>query len=156
MSFCGAIEMAGTITLQVGVIKGGVEKFAMTMPIFLPSPIDPVYSSKIVFEGVGVDLHEGTGYQGNMDATQAYKTAARNCMDYIMKLGYTREQAYLLLSAAPIEANLSALVDSPNAAVSMGLPVAIFDRDIMPREEGLEKRDYGQAAIRTDGVRCRK
>jgi formamidase len=35
MSFCGAIEMAGVVTLQVSVIKGGVDKFAMTMPIFL-------------------------------------------------------------------------------------------------------------------------
>lgn len=33
----------------------------------------------------------------------------------------------------------------------MAIPVAIFDRDIMPNPEGLEKRDYGQCAIRTDG-----
>lgn len=35
----------------------------------------------------------------------------------------------------------------------MGLPTAIFDRDIMPTADGLEKRDYGQAAIRSDGLR---
>jgi formamidase len=33
----------------------------------------------------------------------------------------------------------------------MAIPVAIFDRDIMPNPEGLEKRDYGQCAIRSDG-----
>lgn len=66
MSFCGAIEIAGITTLQVGIIKGGVEKFDMKMPIFIPSPIDPVYSNKLVFEGIGVDLHD-TGAQGNMD-----------------------------------------------------------------------------------------
>lgn len=35
----------------------------------------------------------------------------------------------------------------------MGLPVGIFDRDITPNAEGLEVRDYGQAAIRSDGLR---
>ncbi|PWN48324.1 Acetamidase/Formamidase [Violaceomyces palustris] len=151
ISFCGAIEMAGTMTLKTGLIKGGVEKFGMKMPMFIPSPIDPVYSQKIVFEGIGVDLHE-TGRQGNMDATLAFKTATRNCIDYIVKLGYTREQAYLLLSAAPVDSHIGAMVDSPNACVTMGLPTAIFDRDILPREEGLERRDYGQCAIRSDGI----
>lgn len=102
--------MAGIATLQVGLIKGGVERFAMKMPMFLPSPIDPVYTNKLVFEGIGVDLHE-TGAQGNMDATLAYKTAARNCIAYLEKLGYTREQAYLLLSAAPVDSHIGAVVE---------------------------------------------
>lgn len=74
-------------------------------------------------------------------------------MNYLKKLGYTREQAHLLLSAAPIEAHIAAIVDSPNACVTIGLPTAIFDRDIKPQAEGLERRDYGQCAIRSDGVR---
>lgn len=40
-----------------------------------------------------------------------------------------------------------------DACVTMGLPLAIFDRDITPNPDGLEKRDYGQAAIRSDGLR---
>lgn len=35
LSFCGAIEMAGITTMKVDIIKGGVEKFAMTMPVRL-------------------------------------------------------------------------------------------------------------------------
>lgn len=80
------------------------------MPIFMPSPVDPVYSNKLVFEGIGVDLHED-GAQGNMDATLAFKTAARNCIAYLMKLGYTREQAYLLLSACPVDSHIGAVVE---------------------------------------------
>lgn len=64
--------------------------------------------------------------------------------------------ADLLCSAAPVEAHVGAIVDIPNACVTMGLPRAIFDRDILPTEDGLEKRDYGQAAIRSDGVRCKQ
>lgn len=103
----------------------------MKMPIFLPSPVDPLYSNQLVFEGIGVDLHE-TGEQKNMCATTAFKTAARNCIAYLEKLGYTREQAYLLLSAAPVDSHVGAIVDSPNACVTMGIPTAIFDRDILP------------------------
>ncbi|TNY24573.1 Acetamidase/Formamidase [Rhodotorula diobovata] len=151
-SFCGAIEQAGIITLKCTVVKGGVDKFALKQPIFLPSPIDPLYTQQLTFEGISVDLH-GDGSQKSMCATTAYKQASLNAIAYLKKLGYTLEQAYLLLSAAPVESHVAALVDVPNAMVTMSLPPAIFDRDIMPRPEGLEKRDYGQCALRSDGQR---
>ncbi|EED80002.1 predicted protein [Postia placenta Mad-698-R] len=151
ISFCGAIEMAGIITFSTSIIKGGVEKFAMKQPIFLPSPVDPLYSAKLIFEGISVDLH-GDGKQYDMDATVAYKQAALNAIAYLMKLGYTREQSYLLLSAAPVESHVGAIVDSPNACVTLALPLGIFEHDILPKDEGLTKHDYGQCAIRSDGV----
>jgi hypothetical protein len=58
MSFCGAIEMAGIIKFSTSIIKGGVEKFALKQPIFLPSPVDPLYSAKLIFEGISVDYRE--------------------------------------------------------------------------------------------------
>lgn len=151
MSFCGAIEMAGIITFSTSIIKGGVEKFALKQPMFLPSPIDPLYSSKLIFEGISVDYH-GDGTQYNMDATVAYKQAALNAIAYLRKLGYTREQAYLLLSAAPVESHIGAVVDSPNACVTLALPLGIFEHDILPKEEGLKKLPFGQCAVRSDGV----
>ncbi|KAF4613889.1 hypothetical protein D9613_008116 [Agrocybe pediades] len=151
MSFCGAIEMAGIVTFSTSIIKGGVEKFALKQPIFLPSPVDPMYSQKLVFEGLGVDIH-GDGKQYDMDATVAYKQAALNAIAYLMKLGYTREQAYLLLSAAPVESHVGAIVDSPNACVTLAIPTGIFEHDILPQPDGLVKRDFGQCAIRSDGV----
>jgi formamidase len=60
----------------------------------------------------------------------------------------------LLLSAAPVEAHVAAIVDVPNACVTMGLPIHIFDRDIRPTDDGLEKREYPNAALRSDGQRC--
>ncbi|ETW82694.1 hypothetical protein HETIRDRAFT_315982 [Heterobasidion irregulare TC 32-1] len=151
MSFCGAIEMAGIITFSTSVIKGGVDKFALKQPIFLPSPIDPLYSSKLVFEGISVDYH-GDGTQYNMDATVAYKQAALNAIAYLQKLGFSKLIPHILLSAAPVESHVGAIVDSPNACVTLALPVGIFDFDILPRDEGLTRRDLGQCAIRSDGV----
>ncbi|BEJ17686.1 hypothetical protein CspHIS471_0610870 [Cutaneotrichosporon sp. HIS471] len=156
LSFCGAIEMAGIATLKCSVIKDGVKKLGdLKQPIFLPSPIDPMYAQQIIFEGLSVDVH-GDGKQYSMDATVAYKQAARNCMAYLRKLGYSKEQAHLLLSAAPIESHVAAIVDVPNACVTMGLPTAIFDRDILPTDDGIETRKYTNAALRSDGVRCKQ
>ncbi|KAF5379822.1 hypothetical protein D9615_005795 [Tricholomella constricta] len=142
---------AGIVTFSTSIIKGGVEKFALKQPIFLPSPIDPLYTSQVVFEGISVDIH-GDGKQYDMDTTVAFKQAALNAIAYLQKVGYTREQAYLLLSAAPIESHVGAIVDSPNACVTLGIPTGIFEHDILPRPEGFAKRDFGQCAIRSDGV----
>ncbi|KAF8230821.1 Acetamidase/Formamidase [Tricholoma matsutake] len=146
MSFCGAIEMAGIITFTTSIIKGGVEKFGLKQPIFLPSPIDPLYSSKIIFEGLSVEIN-GNGKQHYMDATVAYKQAALNAIDYLMKLGYN-----LFLSAAPVDSHVGAIVDSPNACVTLAIPTGIFDFDILPNPDGIIKRNLGQCAIRSDGV----
>ncbi|KAI0956510.1 hypothetical protein AcV7_006895 [Taiwanofungus camphoratus] len=158
---------AGIITFSTSIIKGGMEKFAMKQPMFLPSPVDPLYSAKLTFEGISVDYRmipsspcnnmftialDGDGKQYDMDATVAYKQAALNAIAYLMKLGYTREQAYLLLSAAPVESHVGAVVDSPNACVTLALPLGIFEHDILPKEEGLTKKDFGQCAIRSDGI----
>ncbi|KAJ7199004.1 Acetamidase/Formamidase [Mycena pura] len=136
---------AGIITFKMSVIKDGIEKFALKQPIFLPSPIDPVYSAKVIFEGIGVDYH-GDGKQYNMDATVAYKQAAQNAIAYLMKV------RNLLLSAAPIDSHIGALVDSPNACVTLAIPTGIFDHDILPSPDGFTKKDFGQCAIRSDGV----
>ncbi|KAG6836372.1 hypothetical protein H0H93_008733 [Arthromyces matolae] len=85
ISFCGAIEMAGIVTLKTSIIKDGVEKFGLKNPIFLPSPVDPHYSQQVVFEGISVDVH-GDGRQYNMDATVAYKQAALNAIAYLGKV----------------------------------------------------------------------
>lgn len=98
----------------------------------------------------------------------------------------------LLLSAAPIESHVGAVVvrlrpltrnthcsqegmtwrqDSPNACVTLALPLGIFEhvrlvfcadvtttlkrpalQDILPKEEGLKRLDFGQCAIRSDRV----
>ncbi|KAJ7239374.1 Acetamidase Formamidase [Mycena haematopus] len=153
LSFCGAIEMAGIITFSTSIIKGGVEKFALKQPIFLPSPIDPLYSSKVVFEGISVDYH-GDGKQYNMDATVAYKQAALNAIAYLMKVRVHWKilVSDLLLSAAPVESHVGALVDSPNACVTLAIPTGIFSHDILPKPEGFTKQDFGQCAIRSDGI----
>ncbi|MBE9140581.1 acetamidase/formamidase family protein [Nodosilinea sp. LEGE 07088] len=130
ISFCGAIEMSGYIDLHVDIIKGGMEKYAMVNPIFKPGPVEPHYSEYLIFEGISVD--EFTGEQYYLDAHVSYRRACLNAIEYLKKFGFTGEQAYLLLSCAPVEGRVSGIVDIPNACCTLALPTAIFDKNILP------------------------
>jgi formamidase len=130
ISFCGAIEMAGYLDLSVDIIKGGVEKYGMINPIFKPGPVEPRYSEYLVFEGISVD--EFSGEQYYLDAHVAYRRACLNAIAYLQKFGFTGEQAYLLLSCAPVEGRVSGIVDIPNACCTLALPTEIFDKSILP------------------------
>lgn len=134
ITFCGAIEMAGWIDIGVDLIKGGIEKYGITNPIFRPSPIEPRFAEYLVFEGVSVDEH--TGEQHYLDATIAYRRACLNAVEYLKKFGYTGEQAYMILGTAPVEGRVSGIVDIPNACCTLALPTEIFDFDILPTAEG--------------------
>lgn len=131
ISFCGAIEMSGYIDLHVDIIKGGVEKYGLVNPIFKPGPVEPRYSEYLVFEGISVD--EFTGKQYYMDVHIAYRRACLNAIEYLKKFGFTGEQAYLLLSCAPVEGRVSGIVDIPNACCTLAIPTEIFAMDILPK-----------------------
>jgi formamidase len=138
VSFCGAIEMSGFLTLKCDIIRGGMDTYLTPMgptklhvhPIFEIGPLEPRFSEWLVFEGISVDE---TGKQHYLDATVAYKRAVLNCIDYLAKFGFTRDQAYLLLSCCPCEGRISGIVDIPNAVATLALPLAIFDIDIRPQ-----------------------
>lgn len=130
ITFCGAIEMSGYIDLHVDIIKGGVEKYGMVNPIFKPGPVEPRYSEYLVFEGISVDEFDGKQYY--MDAHVAYRRACLNAIEYLKKFGFTGEQAYLLLSCAPVEGRVSGIVDIPNVCCTVAIPTEIFDKDIVP------------------------
>ncbi|MDR9403322.1 MAG: acetamidase/formamidase family protein [Halothece sp. Uz-M2-17] len=130
ITFCGAIEMSGYIDIHVDIIKGGVDKYSMVNPIFKPGPVEPRYSEYLVFEGISVDEFEGKQYY--MDAHIAYRRACLNAIEYLKNFGFTGEQAYLLLSCAPVEGRVSGIVDIPNVCCTVAIPTEIFDKDIVP------------------------
>jgi formamidase len=129
ITFCGAIEMAGWIDLHVDIIKDGVNKFQMTNPIFKTGPLEPHYSNYLVFEGISVDEQDTQYY---LDAHVAYRNACLNAITYLKTFGYTGEQAYIILGAAPVEGRISGIVDVPNACCTIYLPTEIFERNILP------------------------
>jgi len=100
-------------------------------PIFEIGPLEPRYSEYLVFEGICVDEK---GMQHYLDASLAYKRAVLNCIKYLSKFGYSEYQVYLLLSCCPCEGRISGIVDVPNAVATLAVPMAIFDRDVRPKD----------------------
>lgn len=147
ITFCGAIEMGGFIDLRVEVIKGGMETYGVTTnPIFMPGNVEPRYSEFLTFVGFSVDRN---GTQHFLDSTLAYQNACLNAIEYLSKFGWTREQVYLILGAAPVEGRLSGVVDVPNSCATLYIPTAIFDVDVRPSAQGPQRVDRGQCAVST-------
>ncbi len=145
ITFCGAIEMAGWLHLHVDLIRDGVSKYGLTNPIFKPGPVEPNYSEFLVFEGISVDENDEQYY---LDVHVAYRRACLNAIAYLKKFGYTGEQAYAILSTAPVEGRVSGIVDIPNACVTIYLPTEIFEFDIRPNARGPRKRVHGATLAR--------
>ncbi|NKX50204.1 acetamidase/formamidase family protein [Arthrobacter deserti] len=146
ITFCGAIEMGGFLDLRVDIIKGGMDTYGVQEnAIFMPGTVDPRFSEWIAFSGTSVTLE---GEQRYLDSHLSYQRACLHAIDYLTKFGYSPEQAYLLLGAAPIEGRLSGVVDIPNSCSTVYIPTAIFDFDVRPSASGPHKIDPGIGAPR--------
>ena len=146
ITFCGAIEMGGFIDLHVDLIKDGMTTYGVSEnAIFMPGNVEPSYSQWLAFSGVSVTL---SGEQRYLDSHLSYQRACLHAIDYLTAFGYSPEQAYLLLGAAPIEGRLSGVVDIPNSCATVYLPTAIFDFDIRPSAAGPARIDPGRGAPR--------
>jgi acetamidase/formamidase len=142
ITFCGGIEMAGWVDVGIGVINDGMARYGITSPVFESSPLEPRYSHFLAFQGISVD---DDGRQLYLDANVSYRRACLNAIEYLTRFGFTAEQAYLLLSTAPVEGRISGIVDIPNACTTVYLPTEIFDVDIRPGAEGPQTVERGQA-----------
>ncbi|KAJ5118837.1 hypothetical protein N7448_010543 [Penicillium atrosanguineum] len=148
ISFCGAIEMAGVITLKFTVIKGGMAKLNMKSPIFHAGPVEPQFGPGryLTFEGFSVDEK---GKQHYLDATVAYRQTCLRVIEYLRRYGYSDEQIYLLLSCAPVQGHIAGIVDIPNACTTLSVPMDIFDFDIRP-EADVATLDMGTCALTSE------
>jgi len=145
ISFCGAIEMAGVVTLKFHVMKNGIQQLSMKSPIYIPGPVEPQFGPGryIYFEGFSVDEH---GKQHYLDATVAYRQTSLRAIEYFRRYGYNDYQIYLLLSCAPVQGHVAGIVDIPNACTTMGVPMDMFDFDVSPHKPA-ERQDLGSCAF---------
>ncbi|WP_194836257.1 formamidase [Nocardia sp. XZ_19_369] len=146
ITFCGAIEMGGFIDLRVDLIKNGMELYGVSEnAIFVPGNSGPNYSEYLAFSGTSVTLD---GEQRYLDSQLSFERACLHAIDYLTKFGYSPEQAYLLLGAAPIEGRFSGVVDIPNSCATVYIPTAIFDFPVLPTAAGPTRIDPGPGAPR--------
>jgi formamidase len=144
ITFCGAIEMGGYIDFHFDLIKGGMSTYGVSEnTVFLPGNTDPQYCQWLAFSGVSVTPE---GEQCYLDSQLAYKRACLHAIDYLSRFGYSPEQVYLLLGAAPIEGRFSGVVDIPNSCATVYIPTEIFDFDVRPSAGGPVRIDPGPGA----------
>ncbi|MBM7366396.1 formamidase [Gordonia hydrophobica] len=145
ITFCGGIEMGGFIDLHVDIIEGGMETYGVKEnAIFLPGgDVGPRYEQFVAFSGTSVTLD---GEQRYLDSHLAYQRACLHAIEYLSKFGYSPEQAFLLLGAAPIEGRFSGVVDIPNSCATVYIPTSIFDFDVTPGKDGPTQIDPGIGA----------
>lgn len=90
------------------ILRGGMEQYLTPMgptrlhvnPIFEIGPLEPRFSEWLVFEGLSVDEN---GKQHYLDASIAYKRAVLNCIDYLSKFGYSKEQVLISSSLSLLQ-----------------------------------------------------
>ena len=146
ITFCGAIEMGGFIDLRVDLIKGGMQTYGVfENAIFMTGNTDPQYSQWLAFSGTSVTLD---GEQRYLDSHLSYQRACLHAIDYLTTFGYSPEQAYMILGAAPIEGRLSGVVDIPNSCSTVYIPTAIFNFDVRPSASGPTRIDPGMGVPR--------
>lgn len=125
-----AIEMDGVGWYRFNVIKDGMARYGVRTPMLRPSPVDPNLGTRYLsFSGLSA---KGTE-QKYIDATMAAVDAVEQAIAYLGNFGYSPEQAYTIISVAPCEMHIGGIVDIPNAAVTLKIPLDIFDKDILPR-----------------------
>ncbi len=106
-----------------------MSNLSITNPVIQPGPIEPRYSNYLTFQGISVDNKDKQYF---LDATLAYCQACLSAIRYLKRFGYTEEQVYCILAAAPIEGRIGSIVDIPNACCTLSLPTDIFSFDVKP------------------------
>lgn len=125
----GGIKMARWIDLHVDVIPGGMERYGVERPVFESKGAERCYGNAVTFQGVSVDE---SGAQHYLDIWTAYRQACRSAIAHLQRFGYTGEQAYTLLGAAPIQGRISCMLEHPNVCCTVALPKEIFEFEIRP------------------------
>jgi formamidase len=128
----GGVKMAGYIDLHVDLIPDGINRTGITNPVFEPAPVERGYSEYVTFQGISVDENDTQHY---LDVWVAYRMACRHVIRYLQRYGFSGEQAYVLLAAAPVQGRISCMLEHPNVCCTVALPTAIFDFDVGPRAE---------------------
>ncbi|MEV0822471.1 acetamidase/formamidase family protein [Nonomuraea rubra] len=125
-----AMEMDGRSWLRLHVIEDGMARHRVTTPIVQPAPLVAGFGADRYLGFNGFSFHGAE--QGYQDASLAAREAMLRAVDYLMGVGYSGEQAYVILSVAPVQFRISCIVTIPNPTVTLYLPVDIFDRDVLP------------------------
>lgn len=123
---CGvAIEVAGRASFSCRVLKQGDSAWRPRFPFYEFEAGEPRERRGTYIATTGVPVARD-GENADLDVFRAAQVALGELIDYLQLVrGYTRNQAYVLVSVAA-DLEISSIVNVPNAVVSAVLPTGIF------------------------------
>jgi formamidase len=139
----GGVKISGWVDLHVELIPNGMERLQINSPVIEPSQLDRGYTDYLTFQGISVEDDDRQHY---LDVLVAYRQACLSAVRYLERYGYTGEQAYMLLAAAPVQGRLSCLLEHPNVCTTLAVPKAIFDFPVEPNLGFMGGDHRGRAA----------
>ncbi|MGN6866892.1 MAG: acetamidase/formamidase family protein [Solirubrobacteraceae bacterium] len=121
---CGtAIEIAGTVTLEVSLRPADTLRWRPRFPAIEYTPADRQVAC---FETMGIPLTD-EGENASMDSTLAARRALLELIDWLeAERGLSREQGYVLASVAA-DLRVAEAVNVPSALVTCRLPLDVFE-----------------------------
>jgi formamidase len=129
----GGVKMSGWIDLQVRVLRDGVARYGVTRPTLEPRAAG-TRCEAIAFQGVAVGEEGRPRYR---DVWLAFADAYREAIRHLERFGYSGEQVYALLSAAPVQEKLTGARGHPNVSCTVMAPIDIFEFDARTTAEGM-------------------
>ncbi|HEX8696557.1 MAG TPA: formamidase [Longimicrobium sp.] len=139
----GGVKMAGWIDLHVDLVRGGMERYGIDNPVFEPGPVERGYGEYVTFQGISVDENDTQHY---LDVWVAYRMACRHAIRHLQMFGYSGEQAYVLLAAAPVQGRISCMLEHPNVCCTLAIPTAMFGFEIGPGAAQVRSEPRGELA----------
>jgi formamidase len=139
----GGVKMAGWIDLHVDLVPGGMERYGISSPVFEPGPVERGYGEYLTFQGISVDENDTQHY---LDVWVSYRMACRNAIRHLRMFGFTGEQAYVLLAAAPVQGRISCMLEHPNVCTTLAIPKAVFDFEVGPGAHEIRSAPRGELA----------
>jgi formamidase len=126
---CGtAVETSATFVARFDVLKGEAYRRNQIDPSYANNDYDIHPQTALprrFYATTGMSVHKD-GRNESENITLAARNALLNMIDYIVDTyGYSREQAYCLVSVA-VDLKISQVVDVPNMIVSAFLPLDVF------------------------------
>jgi formamidase len=129
----GGVRMAGWIDLRVDVIPDGMRRYEIYEPVIEQRLPPASHCDTLVFQGLAPNAG---GRAGESGVRAAHTQACRNAIRHLQRFGYSGEQAYALLAAAPVWGRITSFAGWSNVCYTLEVPTEIFDFGVGVESDG--------------------
>ena len=117
--------MAGWIDLRVDLVVDGMRRYQISNPVFERPTAVAASCDSLTFQGASID--QNIQDRSDPGIQTAYAQACRRAIRHLKRFGYSGDQAYALLAAAPVEGRISGMAGHAEVCCTLSVPTGMFD-----------------------------